>query len=79
MKHRNAVHAANQNALAIKWAQTHTLQELGDLVSEMSSLGEDVTNIAQLLTDLQQIDRSLQTDVLAGPEPEASEYAEIAA
>lgn len=79
MKHRNAVHAANQTALAIRWAQTHTLQDLDDLVNEMSSLGEDVTDIGQLLVDLHEIDRSLQADTLAGPEPEASEYAAMTA
>lgn len=75
MKHRNAVRAAKRNAQAIKWAQTHTLRDLEDLVNEMSGLGEDVTDIARLLDDLYEIDRSLRTDADTVPELEASEYA----
>lgn len=79
MKHRDAARAAVQNARAIQWVQTHTVQDLEDLVHEMSSLGEDVTNISQLLDDLLEIDRSLQADTQTMiPEPEMSEYAEIA-
>jgi len=78
MKHRDALKAAVGNVQAIQWAKTHTLQDLEDLVNEMSSLGEDVTDISQLLTDLSEIDRSLQTDMEVVPEPEASEIAEIA-
>ena len=78
MKHRDAARAAVQNARAIQWVETHTVQDLEDLVHEMSSLGEDVTNISQLLDDLIEIDRSLQADTQTIPEPETSEYAEIA-
>ena len=78
MKHRDAAKAAVRNARAIQWVQTHTIQDLEDLVHEMSGLGEDVTNISQLLDDLIEIDRSLQTDMQTIPEPEMSEYAEIA-
>lgn len=78
MKHRNVGQAAVRNTQAIQWAKTHTLRDLEDLVNEMSGLGEDVTDISQLLTDLSEIDRSLQTDAEAVPEPEACEYAEIA-
>jgi len=78
MKHRDATRAAVQNARAIQWVKTHTVQDLEDLVREMSSLGEDVTNISQLLDDLIEIDRSLQTDTQTIPEPETYEYAEIA-
>jgi len=76
MKHRDAAQAAIRNAYTIEWAKTHTLQDLEDLVNEMSSLGEDVTDISQLLNDLSEIDRGLQTDIEVAPE--ASEYAEIA-
>jgi hypothetical protein len=41
----------------------------------MSSLGEDVTDISQLLNDLSEIDRSLQADTSVSLEPEASEIA----
>ncbi len=78
MKHRDALKATVRNVQAIQWAKTHTLQDLEDLVNEMSGLGEDVTDISQLLTDLSEIDRSLQTDMDVVPEPEASEIAEIA-
>lgn len=78
MMHRDAVKAAVRNAQAIQWVKTHTIQDLEDLVYEMSTLGEDVTNISQLLDDLMEIDRSLQTDAETIPEPEMSEYAEIA-
>ena len=76
MKHRNAAKEAVQNAQAIDWAKTHTLQDLEDLANEMSGLGEDVTDIKQLLDDLCNIERSLQADVDAVPE--ACEYAEVA-
>lgn len=76
MKHRNAAKEAVQNAHAIDWAKTHTLQDLEDLANEMSGLGEDVTDIKQLLDDLCNIERSLQADVDAVPE--ACEYAEAA-
>jgi len=77
MKHRNAVKAAVRNAYAIEWAKTHTLQDLEDLVSEMSGLGEDVSDISQLLDDLHELDRSLQADDIVAI-PETSEQAEIA-
>jgi hypothetical protein len=75
MKHRDALKAAVRNVQAIQWAKTHTLQDLGDLVNEMSSLGEDVTDISQLLNDLSEIDRNLQADMSVSLEPEASEIA----
>jgi len=75
MKHRDAFKAAVRNVQAIQWAKTHTLQDLEDLVNEMSSLGEDVTDISQLLNDLSEIDRSLQADTSVSLEPEASEIA----
>ena len=79
MKHRMAWRAAVRNAQAIQWAETHTLQDLDDLVSEMSDLGEDVMDISQLLTDLREMDRSLHADAQAIPGPETCEIAEIAA
>jgi hypothetical protein len=78
MKHRDALQAAVRNVQAIQWAKTHTLQDLGDLVNEMASLGEDVADISQLLNDLSEIDRSLHNDSLVVPEPEGNEIAEIA-
>ena len=75
MKRRDAKQAV-RSAQAIDWVKTHTLQDLRDLVNEMSSLGEDVTDITQLLDDLSQIDRSLQADSEVAPE--VCEYAEIA-
>ena len=75
MKHRDAFKAAVRNVQAIQWAKTHTLQDLEDLVNEMLSLGEDVTDISQLLNDLSEIDRSLQADMSVSLEPEASEIA----
>ncbi|MBU0624100.1 MAG: hypothetical protein KJ672_04580 [Candidatus Thermoplasmatota archaeon] len=75
MKHRAALKAAVRNVQAIQWAKTHTLHDLEDLVNEMSSLGEDVTDISQLLDDLSEIDRSLQADMSVSLEPEASEIA----
>jgi len=78
MRHRNALQAAARNAQAIKWAQTHTLRDLEDLVNEMAGLGEDVSDIAQLLDDLCDLDRSLQADTDMVPEQEASEYATTA-
>jgi len=75
MKHRDAFKAAVRNVQAIQWAKTHTLQDLEDLVNEMSSLGEDVTDISQLLNDLSEMDRSLQADMSVSLEPEASEIA----
>jgi len=78
MKHRNVMHAAARNAQAIRWAQTHTLRDLEDLVNEMSGLGQDVSDITRLLDDLYEIDRSSQADADTVPELEASEYAETA-
>ena len=78
MKHRDALQAAVRNVQAIKWAKTHTLQDLELLVNEMSSLGEDVTDISQLLNDLSEIDRSLHNDSIVVPESEGIENAEIA-
>jgi hypothetical protein len=75
MKHRDALKAAVRNVQAIQWVKTHTLQDLEDLVNEMSSLGEDVADISQLLNDLSEIDRSLQADMSVSLEPEASEIA----
>ena len=72
---RNSVRAV-RNALAIDWAKTHTLQDLRDLVNEMSDLGEDVTDISQLLEDLSEIDRSMHADTLEIPQ--SCERAEIA-
>ena len=77
MKHRNVVKAAVRNAYAIEWAKTHTLQDLEDLVNEMSDLGEDVSDISRLLFDLHELDRSLGTDEMIAI-PETSEQAEIA-
>lgn len=76
MKHRNEAHEAARNAQAIEWARTHTLQDLEDLANEMSSLGEDVTDIRQLLDDLCYIEKSLQDDIDAVPG--ACESAEVA-
>lgn len=75
MKHGDAYKTAVRNVQAIQWAKTHTLQDLEDLVNEMSSLGEDVMDISQLLNDLSEIDRSLQADMSVSLEPEASEIA----
>ncbi len=76
MKRRDAARAAVRNAQAIDWVKTHTLRDLRDLVNEMSGLGEDVMDISQLLTDLTEIDRSLQSDSEVAPE--VCEYAEVA-
>jgi len=78
MKRGNAVRAAVRNAQAIEWVKTHTLQDLEDLVNEMSDLGEDVRDITELLVDLQDIDRSLRTDIEDIPARADEEYAEIA-
>jgi hypothetical protein len=76
MKRRDAARKAVRNAQAIDWVKTHTLRDLRDLVNEMSDLGEDVMDISQLLTDLTEIDRSMQADTEVAPE--TCEYAEIA-
>jgi hypothetical protein len=76
MKRRDTTRAAVRNAQAIDWVKTHTLQDLRDLVNEMSDLGEDVKDISQLLGDLTEIDRSLHADTEVAPE--VCEYAEIA-
>jgi len=47
-------------------------------VNEMASLGEDVTDISQLLNDLHEIDQSLHNDTVVVPEPEGNAIAEIA-
>jgi hypothetical protein len=78
MKHRDALQAAVRNVRAIQWTKTHTLQDLEDLVNEMASLGEDVTDISQLLNDLHEIDQSLHNDTVVVPEPEGNAIAEIA-
>lgn len=76
MKRRNATRAAIRNAQAIDWVKTHTLQDLSDLVNEMSDLGEDVRDISQLLGDLTEIDRSLHADTEVAPvEDECAEIA----
>ena len=73
MKHRNAVRAGIRDSQIILWAETHTLQDLADLATEMSGLGEDVNDIEQLLNNLVELDRSLQTDleVIPGAEQDA--------
>ncbi len=76
MKHRNAVRAGIRNSQIILWAETHTLQDLADLATEMSGLGEDVNDIERLLNNLVEIDRSLQTDLEVIPG--AEQNAEIA-
>ncbi len=76
MKHRNAVRAGIRNSQIILWAETHTIQDLADLATEMSGLGEDVNDIERLLNNLVEIDRSLQTDLEEVPGAEQS--AEIA-
>ncbi len=78
MKRRNALQAAVRNAQAIEWVKTHTLRDLEDLVNEMSDLGEDVRDITQLLVDLQEIDRSLRTDIEVIPAEAYGQYAETA-
>ncbi|MEM4277252.1 MAG: hypothetical protein QXQ13_07205 [Thermoplasmata archaeon] len=78
MKHRDAARKATRNAQAIEWARTHTLQDLRDLASEMSDLGEDVEDITRLLSDLSEMDWSLHADS-ALPEACENETAEIAA
>ena len=75
MKRRISVQAV-RNAQAVAWVKTHTLEDLRDLVNEMSGLGEDVTDISQLLDDLSEIDRSLHAD--SYEIPEVCEQAEIA-
>jgi hypothetical protein len=77
MMRRNAVRDAIQNAQAIDWARTHTLQDLHDLADEMSGLGADVGDITRLLDDLADLDRSLGFDTRAAPE--TSERVEAAA
>jgi hypothetical protein len=77
MKHRNAARAAVHNAQAVQWVKTHTLQDLEDLVFEMSGLGEDVRDIANLLDDLREIDLSRHPET-ESVIPEACECAEIA-
>jgi len=78
MKHRDVTRKAVRNAQAVEWARTHTLQDLRDLASEMSDLGEDVEDITRLLDDLSEMDRSLHDDS-ALPEACENETAEIAA
>jgi hypothetical protein len=75
MRRRNSVQAV-RNAQAVDWVKTHTLQDLRDLVNEMSDLGEDVRDISQLLVDLSEIDQSLHADTCEIPE--VCEQAEIA-
>jgi len=75
MRRRNSVQAV-RNAHAVAWVKTHTLQDLRDLVNEMSVLGEDVTDISQLLDDLTEIDRSVHAGIYEIPE--LCEQAEIA-
>jgi len=75
MRRRNAAQAT-LNAQAIEWVKTHTLQDLEDLVNEMSGLGEDVMDIVGLLDDLKAIDHGLHPET--EPVPEVCEYAEIA-
>jgi hypothetical protein len=75
MRRRNSVQAV-RNAQAVAWVKTHTLQDLRDLVNEMSGLGEDVRDISQLLDDLSEIDRSMHADTYEIPE--VCEQAEIA-
>lgn len=73
MRHRDVTRAVIRNVQAIDWARTHTLQDLRDLASEMSDLGEDVTDITRLLDDLSEMDRSLHADSAL---PEAYETVE---
>ena len=76
MKRRDAARAAVRNLQAIEWVRTHTLRDLEDLANEMSGLGQDVTDVVELLDDLKEIDRSLHH--VEEPVPEMCEYAEIA-
>jgi hypothetical protein len=75
MRRRNSVQAV-RNAYAVAWVKTHTLQDLRDLVNEMSVLGEDVTDISQLLDDLTEMDRSMHAGI--SEIPEACEQADVA-
>jgi hypothetical protein len=67
---------AVRSAYAVAWVKTHTIQDLRDLVNEMSVLGEDVTDISQLLEDLTEVDRSMHAGIYENPEE--CEQAEIA-
>ena len=73
MLSRKAVRAAVQNARAIEWVRTHTIQDLEELVERRQVQGEDVRDINDLLDDLREIESDLCFD--GGPVPEMGECA----
>ena len=59
MVKRKTARAAVRNAQAIDWVRTHTVHDLSDLVEDMRSRGEDVRDIADLLTEIREIEANL--------------------
>lgn len=73
MLSRKAVRAAVQNARAIDWVRTHTIEDLEELVERRQVQGEDVRDINDLLDDLREIETNLSFE--GGPVPEMGECA----
>ena len=73
MLSRKAVRAAVQNARAIDWVRTHTIQDLEELAESRQVQGEDVRDISDLLDDLREIETNLSFE--GGPVPEMGECA----
>ena len=73
MLSRKAVRAAVQNARAIDWVRTHTIQDLEELAESRQVQGDDVRDISDLLDDLREIETNLSFE--GGPVPEMGECA----
>lgn len=50
------------DAYVAQWMRTHSIRDLRDLAVEMSDRGEDVSDIAQLVVDLTELEQALRPD-----------------
>lgn len=73
MASRTAHEHRHRNADVEKWLRTHTVEDLEDLVSELSSRGEDVAELSKVVHELEQMVDEEHEWEQASPEKERGE------
>lgn len=63
----------HRNPEVEKWLKTHTVQDLDDLVAELSARGEDVTEVSKVVHELEQMVEEEHEWEQVSPEKERGE------
>ncbi len=63
----------HRNAEVTKWLKTHTVQDLDDLVAELSTRGENVTELSKVVHELEEMVDEEREWEQANPEKERAE------